>query len=256
MLTDPWFYAAAVPAMIVLGISKGGFAAIGILAVPILSLVISPIQAAGIVLPILVLSDLVAVVSYWGVFDRRTLAIMLPGAMIGILIGYLTASWVTENEIRLIVGVISVAFALNYFFRHRIGDAAAPHNVPKGVFWATVTGFTSFVSHAGGTPFQMYVAPLRLAPRLFAGTGVLLFAVVNAVKTVPYFLLGQFDAQNLTMSAVLLPISIPATFLGVWLVKRIDANAFYRIVYAIIFLVGAYLVWESLAAWLWAPPQA
>ena len=108
-----------------------------------------------------------------------------------------------------------------------------------------VTGFTSFVSHAGGPPFQMYAVPLRLSPRIFAGTSVIMFAVVNAVKLVPYFLLGQFDVTNLETSAVLLPVSIPATFLGIWLVKVIDAAVFYRAVYVLIFVVGVYLVWEG-----------
>jgi len=248
MLYDPWFYAAAIPAMIILGLSKGGFTTMGLLAVPILALVISPVQAAGITLPILVLSDIVAVISYWRVFDKKTLWIMLPGAVVGILIGWLTAAWVTEHEIRLIVGVVSVLFALNYWFRHRLKPEAHGHDVVKGSFWAVVTGFTSFVSHAGGPPFQMYTVPLRLAPRLYAGTAVLLFAIINATKTIPYFFLGQFDTANLTASAVLLPISIPATFLGVWLVKKIEVEAFYKIVYLMIFVVGVYLVWEGLAA--------
>ncbi len=248
MIADPWFYAAAIPAMIILGLSKGGFSAIGILTVPILALVISPVQAAAIVLPILVLSDLVAVISYWGIYEGRTLRIMLPGAMIGIGIGWWTAAWVTENEVRLIVGAISVLFALNYWLRHRLSQRAHGHNVLAGGFWGMVTGFTSFVSHAGGPPFQMYVVPLRLAPRIFAGTSVVFFAIVNAVKTVPYFMLGQFDATNLKTSAVLLPISIPATFAGVWLVKVLDPAVFYRAVYVLIFLVGVYLVWESLVA--------
>jgi len=247
MITDPWFYAAAVPAMIILGLSKGGFTTMGMLAVPILALVISPVQAAAIVLPILVLSDIVALISYRGIFDRTTLFIMIPGSLAGIAIGWATAAWVTESEIRLIVGVISVAFALNAWLRHRASSEPRAHNVPKGLFWGAVSGFTSFVSHAGGPPFQMYVVPLRLAPRIFAGTSVVTFAVVNAVKLVPYFFLGQFDATNLTTSAMLLPISVPATFAGVWLVKRFEAAAFYNIVYAVMFVVGVYLVWEGLA---------
>ncbi len=103
--------------MIILGLSKGGFGALGMLTVPILALVISPVQAAAIVLPILVLSDVVALFSYRGMFDATTLKIMLPGAIVGIAIGWWTAAWVTEQEIRLIVGAISVAFALNYWLR-------------------------------------------------------------------------------------------------------------------------------------------
>ena len=248
MIADPWFYAAAIPAMIILGVAKGGFGAIGLLVVPILSLVISPVQAAAIVLPILLISDIVAVISYRGLYDLKTLKIMLPGALVGIGIGWWTAAWVTEHEIRLIVGAISVLFALNYWFRDRLSQKPHGHNIPAGGFWGMVTGFTSFVSHAGGPPFQMYAVPLRLAPRIFMGTSVILFFVVNWVKTVPYFLLGQFDTTNLEISAILLPVSIPATFLGIWLVKVLDAAVFYRAVYILIFVIGLYLVWEGLTA--------
>ncbi len=246
MISDPWFYVAAVPAMIVLGLSKGGFGALNLLTVPILALVISPVQAAAIVLPILLVNDVVAVISYRGFYDTTTLKIMLPGALIGIGIGWWTAAWVTENEIRLIVGAISVLFTLNYWFRHRLRQRPHGHNVAAGGFWGTVTGFTSFVSHAGGPPFQMYAVPLRLQPRVFVGTSVIAFAVINAVKLGPYFLLGQFDATNLETSAILLPISIPATFAGVWLVKVLETAVFYRAIYILIFLVGLYLVWEGL----------
>ncbi len=248
MISDPWFYIAAIPAMVILGLSKGGFTVLGLLAVPIMALVISPVQAAGITLPILVLSDVVAVVSYRRVYDLTTIKIVLPGAMIGIAIGWATAAWVAEHHIRLIVGVVSVLFALNHWFRHRLRQQPSGPNVAKGGFWGMVTGFTSFVSHAGGPPFQMYAVPLRLAPRVFAGTSVILFAIINAVKLVPYFMLGQFDATNLTTSAVLLPISIPATFLGVWLVRRLEMELFYRIVYTAIFIVGLYLVWQAVFA--------
>ena len=248
MLHDPWFYAAAVPAMILLGLSKGGFSSMGMLAVPILALVISPVQAAGITLPILVLSDIVAVVAYWRVFDKRTVRIMLPGAVVGIFIGWLTAAWVTEHEIRLIVGLISVLFALNYWFRHRLQQHAAWSGCREG--------------HVLGNRHRLHV--IR-QPRRRASVSALRRAAQTRArassperrrsslrsstrsKPVPYFFLGQFDIANLTASAILLPISIPATFVGVWLVKKIELEAFYKIVYLLIFIVGIYLVWEGLS---------
>jgi uncharacterized membrane protein YfcA len=175
---------------------------------------------------------------------------MLPGALVGVGIGWAAAAWVSENHIRLIVGTVAMLFALNYWFSGRLRQKPHGPNVVKGAFWSVVTGFTSFVSHAGGPPFQMYTVPLRLPPRILAGTAVILFATVNAVKLVPYFFLGQFDATNLATSAVLLPISIPATFLGVWLVRRFATDAFYRLVYALVFIVGLYLVVEALAVLL------
>ncbi len=246
MITDPWFYVAAVPAVFVLGLSKGGFTALGLLMVPMMALVISPIQAAGITLPILVLSDLVALVSYWRVYDKPTLRIMIPGALVGIGVGWLTAAYVTETHIRLIVGLISIFFAVQFFVRRGHAVEAAPQNVARGTFWSILTGFTSFVSHAGGPPFQVYTAPLRLEPQIFAGTSVILFALVNAVKLVPYFFLGQFDTQNLATAAILVPIAIPSTLLGVWLVRRFNPRRFYDLIYATILLVGVYLVVESI----------
>ncbi len=251
MLEDPWFYAAAIPAMIVLGLAKGGFGVINLLTVPILALAISPVQAAGITLPILILSDVVALVAYWRQWDTKLIAVMLPGAILGIAIGWLTAAWVTEHEIRLIVGIVSIAFALDYWLRHRSNTEPRERNTAKALVWGTVTGFTSFVSHAGGPPYQVYTAPLRLQPRIFAATSVVFFAIVNAVKVVPYFFLGQFNPENLLISAILLPISIPTTLLGVWLVKRARPKLFYEVIYVLIFLVGAFLVAEGTSEILW-----
>jgi uncharacterized protein len=246
MIDDPWFYIAAIPAVLVLGLAKGGFGSVGILVVPMLSLAVSPVQAAGITLPILVLSDIVALASYWGVWNRRVFVIMMPGAVLGVAVGWWTAAWVGEEQIRLILGVMSVAFAVNYWFRQRRDFIGREANPAKGVFWGALSGFTSFVSHAGGPPYQIYVTPLRLAPRVFAGTMVVFFFIVNAIKLVPYFFLGQFSTANLLTSAVLLPISIPATFFGVWLVRRIDARRFYEVVYFLIFAIGLFLMVESI----------
>ncbi len=245
MLSDPWFYAVAVPAMVILGLSKGGFGALGLLVVPLMSLVIPPVQAAGITLPILVLSDLVAVYTYRRQSDARTLWLMLPAAVAGVGFGWLTASWVTEHHIRLIVGLLSVAFSADYFIRGRHQAEGKPHKPAAGGVWGFLAGFTSFVSHAGGPPFQVYVAPLRLAPVVFAGTSVIFFATVNATKLIPYYFLGQLAGANLKVALILLPISIPATFLGVWLVKRFDPRRFYNLIYFLILVVGLDLTWAG-----------
>lgn len=247
MIADPWFYAVAIPAAIVIGLSKGGFNVVGLLAVPFLALVISPVQAAAITLPILVVSDIVALISYRGSYDRMTLWIMIPGSLIGIAIGWATATWVTESEIRLIVGILSILFTVNYWYWRNGDRAPQPHNVAKGSFWAVVTGFTSFVSHAGGPPFQVYAAPLRLAPRILAGTTVIAFAIINAAKLGPYYLLGQFDATNLLASAILFPVAVATTIYTVWLVKRIHPDAYYRWIYILIFIVGIYLTLDAVA---------
>lgn len=250
MITDPVFYFAAIPAVIMVGISKGGFGgSIAILGVPLMALVISPIQAAGIMLPILILMDFIAVASYWGVYDRKVLLMTLPGALAGLAIGYLMATSVDEALVLLIIGVVAVAFSLDHWRKRylvRTPPKEARHNFAKGSIWGLVAGFTSFISHAGGPPYQMYTIPLQLEKRIFAGTGVIFFFTLNTVKLVPYFLLGQFSTANLTTSAALLPVAVLATLLGVWLVKIVPQELFYRILYVVVFLVGLKLMGDGI----------
>lgn len=250
MITDPFFYLAAIPAVIFVGISKGGFGgSIAILGVPLMALAISPIQAAGIMLPILILMDFIAVASYWGVYDRKVLLMTLPGALAGLAVGYLMATTVDEALVLLIIGVVAVAFSLDHWrkrFLVRAAPRTAEHNFVKGSVWGLAAGFTSFISHAGGPPYQMYTIPLGLDKRIFAGTGVIFFFTLNTVKLVPYFLLGQFSAANLWTSAALLPVAVLATLFGVWLVKIVPQETFYKILYVVVFLVGLKLMGDGI----------
>ena len=172
LILDPWFYAAAVPAVLFVGLSKGGLGgAMGQLGVPLLALVVSPVQGAAIMLPILIVMDIVALWSWRGYRDMRTLKIMLPGAMIGIFTGYLTAKMVTDDMVTLIVGLLGLWFVLRHIISARRKVVAArPHNAVLGAFWGTLAGFTSFVAHAGGPPYQIYTLPLKVDPKIYAGT--------------------------------------------------------------------------------------
>jgi hypothetical protein len=249
--TDPWFFAAAVPAVICVGLSKGGFGGtFAMLGVPIMSLVISPLNAAGIMLPILLVMDAVALIAYKGKADWRSLTILLPAAVIGIGIGWGTASYVNDTFVTLMIGLISIAFVADYVFKRRKDGRALGHDIPKGTFWGAVAGFTSFISHTGGPPFQMYMLPLRLSPMLFAGTAVVFFAAVNAIKVVPYFFLGQFNSENLTTSAALFPVALVATLAGVRLVRIIKADIFYGIIYVAMGLIGTKLVYDGICGLL------
>lgn len=247
MLADPLFWLVAVLAVTVVGISKGGFAGLGVLGTPLLALVMPPVQAAAILLPILILQDWVSLISYRRSIDKRVLLVPLGGAMVGTAIGYFTASVVNEALVRLIVGIVALAFAANWWIGVVQKRAAGPKpGDVSGVFWGLVAGFTSFISHAGGPPYQVYSLPQRLDRELLAGTTAWFFALVNLMKVGPYLLLGQFSGENLTLSAALAPVAIATTLLGVWLVRRIDSDRFYRAVYALLVVVGLNLTWEGL----------
>lgn len=232
LLTDPWFYAAAIPAVILVGLSKGGFGGgMGFVGVPLMALVIPPLQAAAILLPIMILMDIVSLWSWRGV-------------------GWLTAALVTADMVRFLVGAIAILFVgrwLWQLFRHGSGHVAKPNRTAAAI-WGTVAGFTSFVAHVGGPPFQVYALPLKLDPRVFTGTSVIFFAVTNAVKLVPYFALGQFDATNLTASAVLMPMAPLATLAGAWLVRRMRPEIFYPFTYGTVALIAVKLLYDGAVA--------
>lgn len=246
MLADPVFWLAAILAVGILGISKGGFAGLGVLGVPILATVMSPVRAAAILLPILILQDWVSLVSYRRSLDWRVFLVPLAGALAGTVAGYLTAASVRDGHVRLIVGLIAVVFALQWWIGivRKRAEGPKPGDV-AGVAWGAVAGFTSFVSHAGGPPYQIYSLPQRLAPAELAGTTAWFFAMLNLMKVPPYFVLGQFSRDNLVVSAALAPVAIATTLFGVWLVRRVDAARFYRIIYGLLLVVGLNLVWEG-----------
>ena len=115
----------------------------------------------------------------------------------------------------------------------------------SGALLGVAAGFTSQVAHAGTPPFQMWVLPKGLAPPVLIGTTAIFFGVINWLKVPAYFALGQFTHENLLTSAVLAPLAIAATFAGVWLVRRVNAEKFYTLIYVLMILVGAQLLWEA-----------
>jgi uncharacterized membrane protein YfcA len=244
MITDPLFYAVAIPAVTLLGLAKGGFAGVGMISTPMVSLVVGPIQAASIMLPILIVQDAVSVYTYWGKWDRRNLALMLPGAMLGILLAWLLAARVSEAAFELALGLISLLFGLRYLVGRKLVRPSRPGPI-AGAVCGLASGFTSTIAHAGAPPFQIYVMPQRLPHEVFAATSVLFFAVINVVKVAPFAALGGFSAENLATAAALLPLAILTTLGGVALVRRISGERFYSVIYGLLVLAGLQLTWNG-----------
>ncbi|MES2442701.1 MAG: sulfite exporter TauE/SafE family protein [Pseudomonadota bacterium] len=248
MIADWHFYALAVPAVLLLGLAKGGFTGIGSLSLPMLAFVIDPVRAAAILLPILIVQDVVGVWAFRRTVDWPLLGWMLPGAAAGVALGYGFAASVTPAAVMAVVGAISILFG-----GYRLW--AARHAVPRetarmpewvGALFGAASGFTSQVAHAGQPPFQLWVLPRRLSPALLVGTTAIFFAAVNWIKVPAYLALGQFTPGNLLTSAVLLPLAIASTLGGVWLVRRVDAERFYTAIYWLMILVGVGLIGEAL----------
>ena len=249
MLTDPTFYLVATLAVTLMGLAKGGFAGVGAIAMPLLALVISPIQAAAILLPVLIVQDVVGVWAFRKNWDRGTLTLMIPSAIVGIILGYLLAAEVSTTAVLAALGAISMIFASYRLWTARGGRVQVPRNAPAplGVALGVASGFTSQIAHAGQPPFQMWVMPKNLPPTTLAGTNAIFFAAINWLKVPAYLALGQFTKVNLTAAALLMPVAIATTFAGVWLVRRVKAERFYTIIYVLMIAVGAQLIWKALS---------
>ncbi len=246
MITDPWFYLVAIPAVALFGLSKGGFAGASLPAMPLLAFVMPPLMAAAVVLPVLIVQDLVTVYTFRKSFDARMLTLMLPGAMLGLAIGWATATSISPDQIRFAVGLVAALFCLNAWFGgHVAGSQPAPHSPAGATFWGTISGFTSFIIHAGGAPFSIYALPRQLPKQVLAGTGAIYFAVINAAKIPAYLALGTMTRETMLLSAALLPAAVVTNYGGIYLVRVIPQALFYRILYALLFVLALKLMFDG-----------
>jgi len=247
---DLQLFLFAVPAVILIGLSKGGFAGLGALGTPLLAIGIGdPVQAAAVLLPILIAQDVVGVAAFRKQWDKRVLMVMLPGASVGIALGYLVAARISAAAVMAARGLISILFGADRLLLEARATALTGSSGSRwsGSLLGVIAGFTSQIAHAGGPPFQMWVLPQRLPHAVVAGTTAIFFATVNLIKVPAYLALGQFTGANLTASLALLPFAIFGSLAGVWLVRRVSGERFYRIVYLLMIVAGAKLLWDGIA---------
>jgi uncharacterized protein len=245
---DPYFWFIAILAAFIVGLSKSGLVGgLGFMAVPMLALVMPARDATGMLLPVLLAMDAIAVYIYRREANWRVIAIMVPGALVGTLIGWALWSVVSDAAVLFAVGVITLLFVLDSVLPLRKVLAGLPPSRPWGTFWGGVAGLTSFISHTGGPPFQIYTLPQRMEPRVYAATTAFFFAILNTAKLVPFYFLGQLSVSNLELAAVLAPVGIAGVLIGAALVRRISVKLFYQLAYVLVFGLALKLIWDG--AW-------
>ena len=245
MITEPWFYLAATTAVLIVGIAKGGLGGgIGVVAVPLMAMFVSPVRAAAILLPVLMVMDALALRVYWRRWDWHNLRVLLPGMLVGTGLGFLTFGYLSADGLRALVGVVALLYSVHYFVRRAPAEGRRPHPL-AGLFWGATSGFTSFSIHAGGPPLQAYLLPQRLHRTTFQATSVLFFFVVNWSKVVPYAWLGQLSAENLFTSLTLLPLAPLGIFIGRRLHHRVNDAVFFGVVHASLFVIGTKLLYDA-----------
>jgi uncharacterized membrane protein YfcA len=247
LITDPFFYAISIPAVLLLGISKSGFGAgFGSLAVPMMALAVTVPEAAAILMPVLLLMDLLGLAAFRNDFDKKLLKFLLPFGVLGIVVGALLFKVLNAHTVSGIVGIFTLLFLAQRLVFPPKADSKPP---PKwaGALLVTASGFTSFVAHAGGPPINAYVIPMQLKPLKFTATMAFFFFVLNLSKWIPYGMLGLLDMRNMATSLVLLPLAPVGVWVGVRMAKRISQVLFYRFLYVGMFLTGLKLLWDGFA---------
>jgi uncharacterized protein len=244
---DPWFFAAAIPAVLLMGLSKSGFGSgFGSLAVPIMALSVPVPQAAAIFMPLLLVMDLLGIAAFRRDVDKVLLRFLLPFGVVGIGLGTVLFQWVSPHWVAGVVGVLTLLFlAQQLVFPPQKSGARMPSGVGAGLIVAS--GFTSFVAHAGGPPYAAYMLGKRLSPVVYTATAAYFFFIINLSKWLPYTYLGLFDSRNLLTSLLLVPVAFAGVWLGIRLAKRIQQALFYRCVHLGMFLTGCKLIWDAFA---------
>lgn len=248
LVTDPFFYAVAIPAVLLLGISKSGFGSgFGSLAVPLMALAVTVPQAAAMLMPVLLVMDMLGLAAFRKHFDMKLIRFLVPWGLLGTLIGTFSFKLLDARLVAGLVGLFTLTFLAQRLLFPPRPDSPPP---PKwlGAILTTLSGFTSFVAHSGGPPANAYVIPMRLPPLVFAATMSVFFTAMNLSKWIPYAWLGLLDVRNMATSLALLPIAPIGVWLGVRLAHHIKPWLFYRLVYAGMFLTGMKLVWDGFFA--------
>jgi uncharacterized protein len=246
VITDPWFYVVAVPAVLLMGLGKSGFLmGFGSLATPMLALALPVPQAAALMLPLLLVMDITGARQLWKERDRALLRLMLPAGLLGTVVGTVLFGLLSAKAVAGVVGAITLLFLAQRLLLPPRHDASPPGRA-AGFLLTMMGGFTSFVAHAGGPPIHAYVLPMRMDPVRLTATLAVLMTAINLSKWVPYAWLGLFDARNLATSLVLAPLAPLGVWAGIWATRRIDATWFYRIAYTGMAFTGAKLLWDGM----------
>jgi uncharacterized membrane protein YfcA len=245
-------FVAALAALFI-GISKAGFGGgLGMLTTPLCVLAFGAKSAVGILLPLLCVGDLFSLYYYWGKWDRRNLAFLLPGVILGVLLGVQLIGHFSPRQLNMAIGVLAVSFVLFQFVKDAIfraeGSFAPNHAI--GIPCGIGAGVTSSIAHGAAPVVSMFLIPQRLPKEIYVGTNILVFTWINWVKA-PFFLTyGVITKQTLVVSSLFLPLVPLGVWLGVWLNRKVSEARFVQLIYLFTFLIGLELIFGfDVARW-------
>lgn len=251
MTIEPTTFCVAATGIFLIGFMKGafggGFAIIGI---PLLALVMDPIEAGVMLAPLFVAMDVFAL-RYWkpATWSKPDLVVLLPGLVVGIGIGFFVLRDLDRHAVEIVMAIITLTFA-GLWVRGGAGVSVRPRSLAKALLAGSASGVTTMVAHSGGPPLAMYLLPLGLSKQIYAGTTSMFFTVGNLIKVGPWLAIGHFSQALLTMML----LGVPIAFAGVWtgwrLHQRLDQVQLYRACYALLFVTALKLLWDGVAGYV------
>jgi len=245
---DPIFFLFAIPAVLIAGISKGGFGSgAAFVAAPILAVVVDPMLALGIMLPLLMLIDLASLRAYWRQWSPPDVWVLCLGTLPGLVLGAALANRADPDVFRLVIGAICFAFLVWQGVSAAVGRRIRNRDFarPVGLLTGALAGFASFVSHAGGPVLAVYLLSKGLGKTTYQATTVIVFWLVNIVKFVPYTVFGFITAETVAISVVLVPVALLGTYLGVRAHLFVPERLFFLITYVLLAAAGTKLIWDA-----------
>ncbi|MEL6167308.1 MAG: sulfite exporter TauE/SafE family protein [Pseudomonadota bacterium] len=244
------FFALAVPAVVFAGVSKAGFGSgASFAAAPILALILDPLTALGLLLPLYIVIDLATLRPYWGRWSLRNAALLMLGSLPGVALGASLLLTASDDVFRVLIGALALAFVGWSLLKARGVIPLRRRPFPRivGILTGLTAGFTSTISHAGGPPVAVYLLAQGLSKTTYQATTVLVFWAVNLAKAVPYAALGVFTAETLWAGVLLAPVALFGAWLGVRIHHHLPEPLFFRITYFLLSVTGAKLVWDGLS---------
>jgi uncharacterized membrane protein YfcA len=239
-----WQLVLAVLGALFIGVSKTGVGGLGVLASAIFVLVMPEHakQATGVVLPMLIFGDIVAVASYRRHAQWRHIVRMFPWTAAGIVLGWLAMGRMDDRQARLLIGGIVLALTALQLVRRRRGADLAVPGAWFGPVLGVLAGFTTLVANAAGAIMAVYLLAMRLPKLEFVGTAAVFFLAVNLLK-VPFMAnLGLLTSESFSFNLLLAPVVFAGTLGGRWLLPRLDQRAFENVTLALGGVAGGKLL--------------
>jgi len=264
-------YVLAGIAIFFIGLSKAGFGGgLGVLVTPVCVIAfnsipsITPMATIGILLPLLCVGDVFSLYSYWGKWRKENFFFLLPGILLGIILGVRLFGRFTASHLNFIIGLIAIWFVIFQWlknFLNRKSEVYKP-NYKNGTIYGFFLGLTSTFAHGAGPVATMYLLPQKMKKEIYMGTTIFIFSFVNLFK-LPFFAIDQsminlpfftetaiINWQTIKIGLCYSPLVPLGVWTGIWLNRKFSETQFVVIIYVLTGLTGLDLVWQS-SFWEW-----